>query len=91
MSDAHSEGRSGPKQAASAPTGGGSERLQVKAKLLRELRDYARGGMAQELKTKYRPAPPPAAEPEPVSTDPVEDDADLTKLDEDTISRLLGD
>lgn len=90
MSDAHSEGRPGPKQPAQPTTGGGSERLQVKAKLLRELRDYARGGMAQELKTKYRPAPAP----EPVVADEpelVDDSDDLTKLDEDTISRLLGD
>lgn len=74
--------------------GAPNQRLQVKAKLLRELQQYARGGMADELRNKYRPKPPPVEEPAVSEAPPApeqSDDADLTGLDEATISRLLGE
>lgn len=79
--------------------GAGDPRLEAKKKILQEIMEYASGGQAEDLKSRY--APPPALEDEPVdepgdgdpSGDPSGEEPDLEALlqNPELLKQLLGE
>jgi hypothetical protein len=57
---------------------------EIRIRQCQEIHDYARGKMAEKLKSKF--APPAPAEDEPLDAAPAEGDA----LDQESLSRLAA-